>query len=183
VNSHHFCCLGASPRLDGHRVAACGARAEAAGLEASSRLATCADRQHSLVVSSSTEIAQLSYEPDEHPKRKHHWDKDHPGFVALGGVLIGKCPANASLQDAEATLRSGLPLPSERPYPKRIYNVGTDGALYRFTGTNPGRSYHGFPAPGRELEGLPRGFREALRARAESLGCSAQFDRWIRHNP
>src|SRR6266568_2885800 len=30
------------------------------------------------------------YEPDEVPKRKHHWDQDEAGFVAVGAIFVGK---------------------------------------------------------------------------------------------
>ncbi len=33
------------------------------------------------------------YEPDENPKRKHHWNKDYAGFVEVGPNRVGKCPA------------------------------------------------------------------------------------------
>jgi hypothetical protein len=87
------------------------------------------------------------YEPDEVPKRKHHWKEPRAGFVMVGNVLIGKCPSTMTLESAEELLNSGVewsPKGWQREYPQRIYAV-SDGVLYRATPTNPGRSYHGFP--------------------------------------
>lgn len=36
--------------------------------------------------------AQVRYRVDESPKRKHHWDRDEPGFLEVSGALVGKCP-------------------------------------------------------------------------------------------
>lgn len=30
------------------------------------------------------------YEPDENPKRKHHWDREHAGFVTVGRIRVRK---------------------------------------------------------------------------------------------
>ena len=35
---------------------------------------------------------QWVYMPDEGPKKKHHWDKNEPGFEDVRGILVGKCP-------------------------------------------------------------------------------------------
>ena len=80
------------------------------------------------------------YEADEDPKRKHHWNKDHAGFVKVGPNRIGKCPAKMSAYDAEALLNDAIPYFPPRwskPYPKRLYAV-SDGVVYRASPTNPG---------------------------------------------
>lgn len=83
-----------------------------------------------------------AYEPDEVPKKKHHWDNDHAGLLEAGGEVVGKCPANMSLAAAEDLLNDGLPwFPHRWPrsYPQRIYGI-FGGVLYRATPTNPGTS-------------------------------------------
>ncbi len=51
----------------------------------------------------------VRYQPDEDPKRKHHWDLDEPGFVELApGHLVGKCPRGLPLDIAEQLLRAGV---------------------------------------------------------------------------
>ena len=49
------------------------------------------------------------YEPDENPKRKHHWNKDYAGFVEVGPNRVGKCPATLNLSDAQALLEPAVP--------------------------------------------------------------------------
>ena len=66
------------------------------------------------------------YESDENPKRKHHWDEDHAGFVEVGPNRVGKCPATMSPSDAQALLAGAIPyFPPRwsRPYPRRLYAV------------------------------------------------------------
>src|SRR5438128_928968 len=87
------------------------------------------------------------YEPDEIPKKKHHWDLDSPGFVVVGGMEVGKCPSGLSLHKAEEILATGIeffPVGHRHSWPKRI-DVVHEGAVYRAVPTNPGVSYHGFP--------------------------------------
>ena len=49
------------------------------------------------------------HESDENPKRKHHWDEDHAGFVEVGPNHVGKCPATMSPSDAQALLAGAIP--------------------------------------------------------------------------
>src|SRR4051812_3673364 len=87
------------------------------------------------------------YEPDENPKRKHHWSHDYAGFVKVKDVLVGKCPSTLSIADCEALLNNGIAWTPDRwrkQYPKRIYNV-RDCVVYRATPTIGGVSYHAFP--------------------------------------
>ena len=80
------------------------------------------------------------YEADEDPKRKHHWDKDHAGFIKVGPSRVGTCPAKMNMSDAQALLNDAIPyFPPRwsRPYPKRLYAV-SDGVVYRASPTNPG---------------------------------------------
>ncbi len=94
------------------------------------------------------DLAQFCYKPDEEPKRKHKRDQPVAGFVKLRDKVVGKCPCTMSLAEAEALMREGFVVLTDNPWPKRIYAVGRDGVLYRFTETVAGQSYHGFPAHG-----------------------------------
>ncbi|MBK9386940.1 MAG: hypothetical protein IPN34_19165 [Planctomycetes bacterium] len=119
----------------------------------------------------------LAYEPDEHPKRKHYWNRDEADFVTLeSGAIVGKCPVSISAQPEEALrlLRRGFgwnPRGWTKPHPQRIYTFDDDGIVYRATPTNPGRSYHGFPER-RELFPADRGLKVALLVAAKEHGLS-----------
>jgi hypothetical protein len=122
------------------------------------------------------------YEPDENPKRRHHWENDYAGFVNVSGNLVAKCPADLSLADATKLLNGGIEYyPPRRggiSHPGRIYAVH-DGVVYRATPTNPGKSYHGFP----ELrENLPpaRELREAILELAREDGSEDKVKKWLR---
>ena len=124
------------------------------------------------------------YEPDEIPKRKHHWDRDRAGFVRVGVGYVGKCPVSMSALEAQALLDDAIPYDSprwRRPYPQRLYAV-RDGVVYRATRTNPGLSYHGFPE---HPSGFPRGseaehLKEKLLDRARRQGCEAEVRKWMK---
>lgn len=122
------------------------------------------------------------YEPDEVPKRKHHWKHDYAGVVEHNGIRISKCPANMTLEEAAEMLNGGIAWPLsgevEGGYPRRIYAV-RDGVVYRATPTNPGVSYHGFPEL---IENLPpsRDLRARLLAAARDARCEAEVAQWLR---
>ena len=127
------------------------------------------------------------YEVDEQPKRKHHWDKPRAGFEFVGNddVPIGKCPSTMSLEEAGRLLNDGVPFFPDgwkESFPKRIYAVH-DGVVYRATPTNPGKSYHGFPATSRELNRLPSSMRNAILQKAQVLGCAEGVRRWMSQSP
>ncbi|MBI4703444.1 MAG: hypothetical protein HY744_20215 [Deltaproteobacteria bacterium] len=123
------------------------------------------------------------YEPDEKPKKKHHWDKPRPGFVKVRGVDVGKCPHGLSLDRAERLLNQGIaydpPRAATGDWPSRIYVV-YEGAVFRAVPTNPGVSYHAFPDKPAELSRLPRHVLEQIEERARELGCEQEVKRWIR---
>ncbi len=48
------------------------------------------------------------YEPDEIPKKKHHWKEDRAGFETVGNVFVGKCPRTMSIELAQMLLDSGI---------------------------------------------------------------------------
>jgi hypothetical protein len=123
------------------------------------------------------------YEPDEKPKRKHAWDRDDAGFETVAGdVLVGKCPKNLTLGEAQELLEGGIPWSPRtwrRDYPQRIYAV-RQGAVYRATPTVPGLSYHGFPEHPSHFPQGERELRQALLDRAKQLGCEVEVGRWLR---
>lgn len=122
------------------------------------------------------------YEPDEEPKRKHHWDRAEPGFVEVRSVLVGKCPSDLTIARAEALLQDGIPWNRPRTpdlgYPDAIYVV-YDGAVYRAKPTRPGVSYHAFPELGSRLRELPRQLKTRILEKARELGCDVGVQRWM----
>ncbi len=122
------------------------------------------------------------YEPDEVPKKKHHWDQPRAGFITVGKVIVGKCPSTMTMETARELLNSGVewsPKGWRHNYPKRIYTV-SEGVLYRAALTNSGRSYHGFPE---HPSGFPKG-NQALRDRilelAKERNCETELRRWMK---
>jgi hypothetical protein len=138
------------------------------------------------VSSERTELSALErrmawlYEPDETPKKKHHWAKDHAGFVEVGNVLVGKCPSEMTISEAQDLLNAGAgwtPRNWDEDYPKRIYTV-KDGVVYRATPTRPGYSYHGFPEIRRQLP-TDRSLHEAILALAREDGSEEEVRAWL----
>ncbi|PZR16693.1 MAG: hypothetical protein DI536_05930 [Archangium gephyra] len=130
--------------------------------------------------------ANVKYEPDEKPKKKHHWANDFPGFIELppkSGIQVGKCPSSLTPALAEPILRRGVgfnPPRWDKPWVERIYVVH-QGTVYRATVTNANTpSYHGFPElPSRFPK--HRELREAVQklATEESAESAAQVKEWL----
>ena len=123
------------------------------------------------------------YEPDENPKRKHHWNRDRAGFVTVGRIRVGKCPATMDPSGAQMLLDDAIPyFPPrwDRPYPQRLYAV-SDGVVYRAAPTNPGTSYHGFPEHPSMFPraGNARDVKRQLLERAAQQGCEREVRRWM----
>ena len=122
------------------------------------------------------------YEPDEDPKRKHHWNQNEAGFVTVGAILVGKCPSGMSIQLAQTLLDTGIEWsPSKgwiQPYPQRIYCVW-DGVLYRAMPTNPGRSYHGFPEYPSGFPPGNRALRDQIVDLARVCDCEQDLRAWM----
>ena len=122
------------------------------------------------------------YEPDENPKRKHHWSRDEAGFVTVGGIFVGKCPSGMTLAQAQTLLDSGIewsPRAWGDTYPQRIYCVW-EGVLYRATITNPGRSYHGFPEHPSKFPPGNRLLRTQILELARQRDCERELRAWMR---
>ena len=122
------------------------------------------------------------YEADEQPKNKHRWrePQDSAGFKVVSGVKIGKCPSNLDVQQAREILNEGVPYSHERwgkSHPCAIFGV-YEGVLYRAKPTNPGRSYHAFPAD-------PDNFKWGSDLKSKILdlatrkGCREGVERWM----
>jgi hypothetical protein len=128
-------------------------------------------------------LPDYEYEPDEVPKRKHHWTEDRADFVFVRGTPIGKCPRSMTNAEARTLLNSGIPWFNPRApgaHPDRVYVVHR-GVIYRATATQVGKSFHAFPELPRELRALPKPMKKAIFDRAEELGeldaVIAWFDR------
>jgi hypothetical protein len=121
------------------------------------------------------------YEPDELPKRKHAWAKPEPGFESHGTAIVGKCPNNISIEEAESLLNLGvqwIPEGSRAGWPKRIYIIHK-GWVYRAMPTNPGVSYHAFPERPEDFRRLPREVRNAVLECAKARNCYDEVKRWM----
>lgn len=121
------------------------------------------------------------YEPDEDPKRKHHWNEDKAGFVTVGATFVGKCPRGMSMQHAQMLLDTGIEWSPKRwtdSYPQRIYCVW-EGVLYRATPTIPGRSYHGFPEHPSRFPPGNRDLRRNIMDLAAERNCEQELRAWL----
>ena len=121
------------------------------------------------------------YEPDEVPKRKHHWSEDRAGFVTVKGVEVGKCPASLSVATAESLLEAAVPWWPRgwrRKYPQRLYIV-YGGVVYRAIPTNPGVSYHGFPELPSLFPPSAKEVKEALLEGARASGQEEEVKKWM----
>jgi len=124
------------------------------------------------------------YQPDENPKRRHHWKKPVPGFVeGPRGERVGKCPSDVDNALAEELI-NGKDRIEYRPnrwpheYPKRIYIVFR-GHLYRAHTTIPGESYHAFPEDPTKPDRVPTVVRKKLRVFAERHKLKRQLRAWL----
>lgn len=126
-------------------------------------------------------LPEYDYQPDEDPKRKHHWDEDRADFVFVRGTPVGKCPVSITTTHARALLNDGVPWFNPRApgeHPDRVYVVHA-GVVYRATSTLTGRSYHAFPELPRELRTLPKKLRAAILVRARELGQLEAVQAWM----
>jgi hypothetical protein len=128
----------------------------------------------------------MPWEYEENPDRKHKrdWDQPEPGFVAVGGELIAKCPTTISAQLASELINSedAILYSNERweqESPERIYVVH-DGHLYRATPTNPGTSYHGFPENPKRAQKLPRELKQRILDVARMKQCETEVSRCLK---
>ncbi len=122
------------------------------------------------------------YQPDEDPKKKHHWNQGEAGFVTVGAIFVAKCPSNMSMQLAQELLDTGIewsPKMWPESYPQRIYCVW-DGVLYRATPTIPGRSYHGFPEHPSRFPPGNRALRNQIINLAGERDCEQEVRAWMK---
>lgn len=107
------------------------------------------------------------YQPDEFPKRKHHWRHDYAGFDEKGPVFVGKCPSGMTLDDAHELLNNAVPyFPPrwKRNYPQRLYAVS-----------------EGFPEHPTKFPKNRKGtaVKKALLEQAKQQGCEKEVRRWM----
>ena len=123
------------------------------------------------------------YEVDENRKHKRGWHEDRAGFVEVaGGILVGKCPRNLTLDLCRELLNTGVEYRSPRSrytHPDRIYNI-IDKVVYRATPTIPGKSYHGFPELQERAAELPRDLKDRILSLAEKQGCRQEVEKWMK---
>jgi hypothetical protein len=115
-------------------------------------------------------------------RKKHRWNNPFPGFEQLaGGVWVGKCPSDVTNEEAERLLNEGVAESSglsEDPNdcPDVIFLIrGT--WVYRAYPTQPGVSYHAFPACPRDLKRLPKSIRLKILELANRKGCGEHVRR------
>ena len=109
-------------------------------------------------------------------RKKHRWNNPYPGFEQLNGMWIGKCPCDVKLEEAEELLNDGVEEFNELDecpdgHPDSIYLIYRCW-IYRAYPTQPGTSYHAYPACPRELKHLPKSTKTKIVALAERKGCA-----------
>lgn len=130
------------------------------------------------------ELPEYDYQPDERPKRKHHWGEPYAGFVFRRGTPIGKCPVDLTVEIAKGLLNEGIPYCNPRaqgPHPDRVYVVH-GGVVYRATVTSFGKSYHGYPELPAELRALRttnRHLFDRILDRAKEMGQLEAVQAWV----
>lgn len=120
------------------------------------------------------------YERGEH-RRKHLGSSERPEIaISTDGEPIGLCPKHLPLDRRQNMLDNAVPHLTRSPYsqafPKRLYAVDIDGAIYTGQTSNLGASYHGYPYAG------PMGKRliAALREVAQKQNCATEFEKWLK---
>jgi hypothetical protein len=90
--------------------------------------------------------AHRRYERGEN-RRKHVGASPVPEIVTVRGDRVGKCPAGRRAAWRQALLDDAIGYFTDDPYspafPKRLFAVDADGAIYTAQTSNPGDSYHG----------------------------------------
>ncbi len=115
-------------------------------------------------------------------RRKHIGSSHVPEIVTVGGEIVGKCPTGRTPEWRQALLDDAVGYVTIEPYsaafPKRLFAVDSDGAIYAAQTSNPGDSYHGYPYDG------PLGKRilKALREKAVQKRCENLFDSWVKNH-
>ena len=101
-------------------------------------------------------------------RHKHRWSKNYAGFAKYHGEIVGKCPNDITLDEAQKLLSEAVTDPPDDydidPYPKRLYNVYR-GVIYRAEGDGRSNVYHAFPAD--NIDSMDRNTLEALEQRVE----------------
>ena len=117
---------------------------------------------------------------DTPPNRhKHRWNKNEAGFTSYRGEIVGKCPNDVTLEEAQRLLLEAIAEPQDEytddVYPKRLYNV-RKGIIYRAEGDGRSNKYHAFPADNIDL--IDAEIVDELQRRAEATGHLSEFKEW-----
>ena len=116
-------------------------------------------------------------------RHKHRWPRNYAGFTRYYGEIVGKCPNNITLEEAQQLLVEAIPDPPDEydddPYPKRLYNV-REGVIYRAEGDGRSNRYHAFPAD--NINSMDADTLAILEKRATDSGYLEQFRKWKKEN-
>lgn len=116
-------------------------------------------------------------------RHKHRWNKNYAGFDRYLGEIVGKCPNDITLPQAQALLDQAIPDPPSEydvdPHPKRLYNV-FKGVVYQAIGDGRSNLYHAFPAD--NINSMDEETLEILQQRAAESGNEKEFKDWIKNN-
>lgn len=125
----------------------------------------------------SSEASRVYSSPEN--RHKHRWSKNYAGFCRYHGEIVGKCPNNITLEEAQDLLLKAIPDPPDEydddPYPKRLYNVHK-GVIYRAEGDGRSNRYHAFPAD--NIRSMDSDTLDTLEKRANESGYLEKFKKW-----
>lgn len=119
---------------------------------------------------------------DPTPNRpKHRWKKNCAGFQPYQGRLVGKCPQDMKLSEAQELIETAIADPHTQfdfdGNPKNLYNVYR-GVIYRAIGGDFTNIYHGFPC--KNIDDLDESTLQELRTRAMHDGHLKSFEKWVK---
>lgn len=127
----------------------------------------------------SSDCARVYSSPEN--RHKHRWSKNFAGFDRYYGEIVGKCPNNIPLGEAQKLLLQAIPDPPDEydddPYPKRLYNV-REGVIYRAEGDGRSNRYHAYPAD--NIRSMDQDTLEVLEKRADESGFLKVFKKWTK---
>jgi hypothetical protein len=131
-------------------------------------------------MSSAAPPPEYGYERPREKPYKHASDNPEAHFITVGGLSVGKCPRDLTVEEASSLLAKSIPHgKAQDGHPRQFFAVHR-GIPYTTKWTARGRTVHGFPWRFREPPGLPKEVRDRLRERAEAEGHRDAFDDWMK---
>ena len=116
-------------------------------------------------------------------RHKHRWKKNYAGFSDFQRNIVGKCPNDITLEQAQNLLEEAITDPPDEfntdPYPKRLYNV-YKGVIYLAIGDGRSNRYHAFPAD--NIKSMDKETLRILEERAIASGDENSFKKWVEDN-